>query len=314
MAMTTRDPNVDEPVLAPPGRDEAYRRRRFRWNPAYGFIAPSVLLITIFIAGPIVVSGWMSLHDWSIGESIHRWVGLNNYTELFRDARFWNALRVTVVYTVAVVIGQVGIGLALAQWLRRTTWFTAILRSAFFFPTIASLAVVGVVFKFLLDPQVGLLQEWLARIGLGSDNWLQSTTWALPTVIAVGIWKNIGFTMIVLLAGLQGIPTYLYEAAKIDGANALQRFRHITLPALRPAILFSAVIATINGLQLFDLVYVMTNGGPLFHTESIVMYLYERGFVDFRLGYASAIAWVLFVLILAVSGLQLRLLRYRDVD
>ncbi|MDX6212420.1 MAG: raffinose/stachyose/melibiose transport system permease protein [Frankiales bacterium] len=294
----------------PPAR----RRRRRRWNPAYVFIAPSLLLIVVFILEPIVQTGWMSLHDWSIGEAHHKFRGLANYGTMLHDHRFWNALKVTCGYTAAVCIGQVVLGLLLAEMLRKTTWFTALLRSAFFFPYISSLAVVGIVWKFLLDPQVGLVDGWLGSLGLTQPDWLQSTSLALPTLIFIGIWKNFGFAMIILLAGIQGIPEYLYEAASLDGAGAWGRFRHVTLPALRPSVLFVVVIATITGLQLFDLPYVMTSGGPLFHTESIVEYLYQQGFVNFDLGYAAAIAWVLFLLILAVSLVQLRALRYRDVD
>lgn len=300
-------------TVVPTGRARSGRRRR-RWNPAYAFVAPSVLLIGVFIIEPILQSGWMSLHDWSIGEDTHLWRGLGNYADLLQDSRFWNALRVTVLYTVGTCVGQVVLGLFLAEALRRTTWFTTLLRAAFFFPYIASLAVVGIVWRFLLDPQIGLIDAWLAHLGLTGPAWLQSTTLALPTLIVVGIWKNFGFTMIVLLAGIQGIPQYLYEAATLDGAGAWGKFRHVTLPALRPAVLFVSVIATITGLQLFDLPYVMTGGGPVFHTESVVQYLYQRGFVDFSLGYATALAWVLFLLILAISLVQLRLLRYRDVD
>jgi ABC-type sugar transport system permease subunit len=295
--------------LAPPRR-----RRAKRWNPAYLFIAPSLILITVFILEPIIQTGWMSLHDWSIGEASHKFRGLANYSTMLHDHRFWNALKVTCGYTAAVCIGQVVLGLLLAELLRKTTWFTALLRSAFFFPYISSLAVVGIVWKFLLDPQVGLVDGWLGTVGLSQPDWLQSTSLALPTLIGIGIWKSFGFSMIILLAGIQGIPEYLYEAASLDGAGAWGRFRHVTLPALRPSVLFVVVIATITGLQLFDLPYVMTSGGPLFHTESIVEYLYAQGFVNFDLGYAAAIAWILFMLILAVSLVQLRLLRYRDVD
>lgn len=290
------------------------RHRRVRLNPAYLFVAPALLLTSVFILWPILQSGWMSLHDRTIGETSHKWLGLGNYTELWNDSRFWNALRVTCAYTAFVVVGQVAIGLALAHWLRRTTWYTVLLRSAFFFPTIASLAVTGIVWKFLLDPQVGLVNGWLGKVGVEGEAWLQDTRFALPALIAVGIWKNFGFAMIVLLAAVQGVRRELLEAAMLDGANAVQRFWYVTLPAVRPALLFTTVIGTVNGLQLFDLNYVMTDGGPVFHTESVVMYLYQRGFVDFRLGYASAIAWVLFLLILAVSVAQLRMLRYRDVD
>ena len=290
------------------------RRRRARFNPAYVFIAPSMVLIVVFILEPIVQTGWMSLHDWSIGEAHHKFRGLANYSTMLHDHRFWNALKVTCAYTAAVCVGQVVLGLLLAELLRKTTWFNALLRSAFFFPYISSLAVVGIVWKFLLDPQVGLVDGWLGTLGITQPVWLQSTSLALPTLILIGIWKSFGFAMIILLAGIQGIPEYLYEAASLDGAGAWGKFRHVTLPALRPSVLFVVIIATITGLQLFDLPYVMTSGGPLFHTESIVEYLYAQGFVNFDLGYAAAIAWVLFMLILAVSLVQLRLLRYRDVD
>lgn len=285
-----------------------------RFNSAYLFIAPSLILIAVFIAEPILQSGWMSLHDWTVGESSHKFVGFGNYTRLWHDSRFWNALRVTMVYTVAVSLGQVVLGLAIAARLRRTTWYSSLLRTAYFFPFIASLVVVGVVWKFLLDPQVGLIDAWFMDIAITPPDWLQSTSLALPTVIAVGIWKNVGFNMIVLLAGMQQIPEHLYEAATLDGAGAWTSFRYVTLPALRPALLFTTLIATITGLQLFDLVFAMTSGGPIFHTESVVMYLYEKGFVEFQLGYASAVAWVLFVIILVISAGQLRLARYRDVD
>ena len=299
-----------EPVESRPRRSN----RRLHINPGYVFIAPSLVLIAVFIVEPLIQTAWMSLHEWSIGEAHHALRGAANYTSMVHDHRFWNALKVTTTYTAGVCIGQVVLGLALAEALRRTTWFTALLRAAFFFPFIASLAVVGIVWKFLLDPQVGLVDGLLAHVTATQPNWLQSTSLALPTMIAVGIWKNFGFAMIVLLAGIQGIPTHLYEAASLDGAGSWARFRRITVPSLRPSLLFVVVISTITGLQLFDLSYVMTSGGPIFHTESIVQYLYQRGFVDFDLGYAAAISWVLFALTLAVSLIQLRVLRYRDVD
>jgi ABC-type sugar transport system permease subunit len=290
------------------------RRRRPRWNSAWLFMAPSLILIAVFILEPILQTGWMSLHEWTIGEDSHKWLGLANYHRLFDDHRFWNALGVTVEYTLAVTVLQVGLALGLAVRLRRTTWFTTFVRGAFFFPAVASLAVTGVIWHFLLDPQIGLVDAWLGKLHLGSYDFLQSEALALPTLIAVGVWKYVGFSMIVLLAGLQEIPEHLYEAATLDGAGRLSRLRHVTLPGLRQTLLFTIVIATINGLQLFDVVYTMTGGGPVFHTESIVMYLYQQGFVYFDLGYASALAWVLFLIILAVSAVQLRVLRVNDVD
>ncbi len=308
---------MDSAVQAPGvsgGRRSPRRTGGFRFNTAYLFVAPSVLLIAVFIIEPILQSGWMSLHDWAIGESDHRFLGLGNYANLLHDSRFWNALRVTIIYTLCVTVGQILLGLVIASRLRRTSWYSSLLRIAFFFPFIASLVVVGVVWKFLLDPQVGLIDAWLADLGFSPPVWLQSTSLALPTVIVVGIWKNVGFTMIVLLAGMQQVPAALYEAATLDGAGPWKQFRYVTLPVLRPTLLFTTLVATITGLQLFDLVFAMTDGGPIFHTESIVMYLYQKGFVEFSMGYASAIAWVLFIIILIISAIQLRVGRYRDAD
>ncbi len=296
----------------PPERRARWRGRRF--NSAYLFVAPSVILIAVFIAEPILQSGWMSLHDWTVGESVHKFVGLDNYTRLYHDSRFFNALRVTALYTVVVSLGQVLLGLALAARLRRTTWYSALLRTAYFFPFIASLVVVGVIWRFLLDPQVGLVDAWLGDLGVSPPDWLQSTSLALPAAIVVGIWKNVGFTMIILLAGLKGVPEHLYEAARLDGARGFQLTRYVTLPSIRPTILLAAIMLTINSLQVFDLVYVMTQGGPLNSTDTLVTMLYREGFQYFHLGYASAIAWVLFLIIVVASATQMRLLRYDDVD
>jgi len=288
--------------------------RRPRWQPAYIFLAPAMLILSIFIVYPIGQSLWISLHDWSIGADKQPWVGLGNYRELLDDPRFWNALKVTLLFTVVSVGLQLVLGFLLATWLQETTPLTRFLRSVYFFPTIVALATIGLVWRFLLDPEIGLVGGWMDWAGADPVNWLQSTTWALPAVIFVGVWKNLGFTMLLMLAGLQGVPAELTEAARIDGANRRQVLRYVTLPSMRPTLLFAAVILTIQSLQLFDLVFAMTRGGPLFTTESLVTYMYTRGFEEFRFGYASAIAWVLFVLIMAVSAIQLRLFRYADVD
>lgn len=285
-----------------------------RINSGYLFIAPSMLVIAVFVIGPIFQAFWMSLHDWSFLAPSKPFVGLDNYRELARDDRFWNALKVTAVYTLGSVPIQIvlalAVALALNERLRAVTWF----RAAFYFPVISSLAVMAIVWSFLLDPDIGLLSYWSARVGIGPTDWLQSTTWALPAVIGVGIWKNLGFTMVILLAGLQGISETYYEAASIDGAGPWARFRDITLPGLRQTMLFVTVIGVIASLQAFDQVYVMTRGGPLFTTETLVTYMYHQAFDLFRMGYAASIAWVLFVIIMAGSAVQLRLFRYQDVD
>ncbi|MGW6282555.1 carbohydrate ABC transporter permease [Kribbella sp. NPDC055071] len=290
------------------------RSRRIRWQPAWLFMAPSLTILLVFIVYPIVRSFWYSLHDWSIGAPTQKWVGLGNYAELLGDERFWNALRVTVIFALVSVAAQLILGYFAAAALLRDTWLNRVVRSIFFFPTIVALATIGLVWRFLLDPSIGLVGGIISALGGHPVGWLQSTSLALPAVIAVSVWKNLGFTMIILLAGLKGVPPHLYEAARIDGAEGRQLTRHVTLPSIRPTLLFATMILTVNSLQVFDLVYVMTNGGPLFATDTLVTMLFREGFENFRIGYASAIAWVLFLLIIALSALQLRLFRYRDVD
>ena len=288
--------------------------RARRLNTAYLFIAPSMLVMAVFVVGPIGQALWMSLHDWSFVARERPYVGLANYRELAGDDRFWNALKVTALYTVGSVPTQLvlalAVALALHERLRGRVWF----RAVYFFPVISSLAVMAIVWAFLLDPDIGVVSHWLRGLGVRPVDWLQSTTWALPSVIAVGIWKNLGFTMVILLAGLQGIPAEYYEAAAIDGAGRWARFRHITVPGLRQTLLFVTVIGVIASLQVFDQVYVMTRGGPLFTTETLVTYMYHHAFELFNMGYAAAVAWVLFAIIMLGSVVQLRLFRYQDVD
>jgi multiple sugar transport system permease protein/raffinose/stachyose/melibiose transport system permease protein len=296
--------------ITPDGR----RGPRIRFQPAWLFAFPSLAIIIVFIVYPITQSFWYSLHNWRIGADVQEWLGLGNYIELFSDDLFWNALRVTVVFAIVSVIAQMTLGYWAAAALLRDSWFNRVVRSIFFFPTIVALATIGLVWRFLLDPSIGLVGGLAAAFGAEPIAWLQDTTLALPTVIFVSVWKNLGFTMVILLAGLKGVPAHLYEAARLDGATGWQLTRYVTLPSIRPTLLFTTMILTINSLQVFDLVYVMTNGGPLFATDTLVTMMFREGFENFDIGYASAIAWVLFLLIMILSALQLRLFRYRDVD
>jgi ABC-type sugar transport system permease subunit len=289
-------------------------RLRFRFQPAWLFAAPSLAIILVFIVFPIFQSFWYSLHNWKIGADTQEWLGLGNYERLLSDELFWNALRVTFVFSIVSVVAQMVLGYFIAAGLLRDTWFNKIVRSIYFFPTIMALATIGLVWRFLLDPSIGLVGGITAFFGAEPISWLQDTSLALPTVIFVSVWKNLGFTMVILLAGLTGVPAHLYEAARIDGANERQLTWHVTLPSIRPTLLFTTMILTINSLQVFDLVYVMTNGGPLFTTDTLVTMMFREGFTNFDIGYASAIAWVLFALIMVLSAFQLRLFRYRDVD
>lgn len=277
-------------------------------------MAPSLLILGVFVLWPIVQSFWYSLHTWTIGAAHQPFVGFGNYIALTKDAQFWGALLHTVEITAISVVVLVVLGFFLALALASENLVTRVIRSAFFFPYVASLTAVGLVWRFLLDPNIGLVDGLLKGVGLAAPAWLESTSLALPTIIFVSIWKNVGFVMIILVAGLKGVPADQYEAARLDGAGRSQLVRYVSLPALRPTMLFVTVILTIQSLQLFDLVYVMTGGGPLFTTDTLVTLLFRDGFVNFQTGYASAISWVLFLLIVIVSALQLKFFRYNDVD
>jgi ABC-type sugar transport system permease subunit len=296
------------------GSGRGSRPRRLRLSPALLFLAPSFLILGVFVLWPILVSFWYSLHDWTIGATEQPWVGLGNYIALTQDSKFWGALLQTTTITVVSVVGIVAIGLALALALAGEGLGTRMIRSAFFFPTVVSLTSIGLVWRFLLDPELGLIGGITSALGLGKIGFLQSPELALSTIIFVNIWKNAGFVMIILIAGLKGVPSERYEAARLDGAGSMQLLRYITLPALRPTMLFGTLIMTIQSFQLFDLVYVMTGGGPLFSTETLVTLLFREGFVNFHTGYAAAISWALFLVIVIISALQLRIFRYNDVD
>lgn len=312
---STRSARAARPVPSTGRAGRAGRRdRRWRFQPAWLFAAPSLVILVGFIVYPIVQSFRYSFYNWRIGAETQEWVGLDNYAELLGDERFWNALYVTLIFSVVSVVAQLILGFAAASALQRDTWLNRIVRSVFFFPTIVALAIIGIVWRFMLDPSIGLIGGVTELLGAQPIPWLQDTSLALPAVIAVSVWKNVGFTMIILLAGLKGVPEHLYEAARLDGARGWQLIRHVTLPSIRPTLLFATMIMTINSLQVFDLVYVMTNGGPLFATDTLVTMMFREGFENFNLGYASTIAWVLFAIIMALSAFQLRIFRYQDVD
>jgi len=277
-------------------------------------MAPSLAILGVFVIWPILVSFWYSLHNWTIGATDEPWVGFGNYVTLAKDPQFWNALGNTLVFTVASVVALVILGFLAASALTSEGLASRIVRSTFFFPTIVSLTSIGLVWKFLLDPDIGFVGGITQFFGAEPIDWLQSTSLALPAVIFVDVWKNVGFTMIIFLAGLKGVPQERYEAARLDGANNRQLVQYITIPSIRPTLLFATMILTIQSLQVFDLVYVMTGGGPLFKTDTLVTLIFRDGFVNFQTGYASAISWVLFAVIMAISGVLLRVFRYNDVD
>jgi ABC-type sugar transport system permease subunit len=280
----------------------------------WSFALPFVVLFGVFLALPILAAFIFSFTSFGlrditnpIGASV---VGVDNYARLLSDAKFWKSLGNTVYFVVVGVPLTLALGLLIANALSRgITRFRTAFRVGYYLPVITSIVAIAVVWRFLLNPDFGLINLLLAKIGVNGPNWLANPILAMPSIIAMAIWRNVGFAMVVFVAGMQAIPSMLYEAAAIDGAGRWQSFRYVTLPMLRPTILFMLVITTIGYLQLFEEPFVMTNGGPLDATLSVTMYMYQQGFQFFHQGYASAIAYVLFVIVAVVAFLQFRFLR-----
>ncbi|HSK52378.1 MAG TPA: sugar ABC transporter permease [Clostridia bacterium] len=295
------------------GSSPASRRLREQLI-GWSFALPFLLIFVIFMAGPIAASMVLSLTDFGLRDLRNPlgtdFIGLDNYTTLLSDPKFQSALFNTAYFVIVGVPLTLGLGLGAALALDRgIRHFKTLFRVGYYLPVVTSIVAIAVVWRFLLNPDQGLLNMILDTIGINGPNWLADPTLAMPSIIAMAAWRNLGFAMIVFLAGLQTIPAQLYEAASIDGAGRWQAFRHVTLPLLRPTILFLVVITTIGYLQLFEEPFVMTDGGPLDKTLSISMYMYQQGFEFFNQGYAAAIAWILFVLVAIVAVVQFRLLR-----
>ena len=280
----------------------------------WAFAAPFVILFGVFLAFPILASFLLSFTSFGlrdianpVGTSV---IGLKNYVDLFADPKFWKALFNTFYFVVVGVPVTLVIGLLIATALSRgVTRFRTAFRVGYYLPVITSIVAIAVVWRFLLNPDSGLINMLLGGLGIKGPAWLADPVFAMPSIIAMAVWRNLGFAMVVFLAGLQTIPSSLYESASIDGAGRWQAFRYVTIPMLRPTILFMTVITTIGYLQLFEEPFVMTLGGPLDSTLSITMYMYQQGFTFFHQGYASAIAYVLFVIVALIAFLQFKFLR-----
>lgn len=297
------------------GSSPAARRPGWRQDlTGWAFAAPFVVLFGVFMALPILVSFALSFTSFGLRDLQNpigtTFVGADNYVALLSDAKFWKALGNTFFFVVVGVPLTLAIGLLIASALSRgITRFRTVFRVGYYLPVITSIVAIAVVWRFLLNPDVGLANTVLKALGITGPDWLANPTLAMPSIIAMAVWRNLGFAMVVFIAGLQAIPASLYEAAAIDGAGRWQAFRYVTLPMLRPTILFMLVITTIGYLQLFEEPFVMTDGGPLDATLSVTMYMYQQGFEFFKQGYASAIAYVLFVIVAVIAFLQFRFLR-----
>ena len=297
----------------------AARRVRF---PAEGsaaawfFVAPALLLIGVFFFVPVAASLLLSVTDFDIyavaSPENTRFVGFDNYGRLLRTPLFWASLRNTFYF--ALVGGPLTIAVSLAAALlvnAKLVRWKSLFRTIYFTPFVTTLVAVAIVWRYLYHTRYGLLNYTLGALGVAPVDWLGDPRWAMPAIILMAVWKNFGYNMLIFIAGLQSIPDELYDAANVDGAGPVRQFFNVTLPMLRPTLLFVSVITMIGYFQLFAEPYVMTQGGPLRSTTSVVLLMYEEGFRWWRMGYAAAIAFVLFVVILAFTLVQFRIQRDR---
>lgn len=276
----------------------------------YGFVAPALLAIFIFFFLPVLAALVLSFTDFDIyalGNSNYlRFIGLQNYFRIVENPLFWKALGNTCYFV--LIGGPLSIAVSLTAALLINSKLIrgkALFRTAFFLPVVTTLVAVAVVWRYMYHPNYGLLNYALSLIGIDGADWLGDPHWAMPAIILMAVWKNFGYNLVIFTAGLQSIPEQFYEAAKIDGASGLQQFRHVTVPMLMPTFVFVTIITMIGYFQLFAEPYVMTQGGPANSTLSIVLLMYEEGFRWWNMGYAAALAFILFVIVLAVTWLQL---------
>lgn len=313
-AITRREPHAG-PVDAPARRRS---RRRAGGATPYLFLLPYGVLFIGFIAIPAVYGFWISLHDYDYLLPHQPWVGLRNYTQLFssgsRDGSdFWNSMKATGVFTLFSVPFLVVVPLGLALLLNRKFPGRTFFRAVFFTPYVLGVAVVGVLFRFLLDPNLGVVNAYLHELGLSSTiPWITQLPWAWISLVAMTVWWTSGFNAIIYLAGLQNIPAELYEAADLDGANSWQKLRHVTLPSLRPVLLFILTLTILASANMFGQSYLVTKGAPANLTRTAIMEIGQVGLGQYRQGAAAAMSY-LFALVLVLIGiLNFRLLRSRD--
>jgi multiple sugar transport system permease protein len=281
------------------------------------FIGPSLLLLLIFTVLPVITSLFLSITDFN-AYSFLDWsktniVWIQNFIDVLHDDLFWKAVLNTFYAFILAYPLTIFFSLLFAFLLNREeTYFKNFFRLLIYLPSVTSTIAIAVVWSWILNPKYGLLNWFLGFFGIPPQEWLSNTRWAMLAVVALVVWKAIGPNMLLFIAGLQGIPEELYESAEIDGANRWQQFWYITLPGLRPVLLFVSVMLGIGYLQLFEEPYMLTGGGPLNSTLSIVLYLYQKGFKAFEFGYASSVAFILFIMIFGLTYIQMKMRIYQD--
>jgi multiple sugar transport system permease protein len=277
----------------------------------YLFLLPVIIGFLVFTIFPVVMSLYYSFTNYD-GVTPAKFVGLQNYIDLFTNGDFGSALWHTVYFTIGTVPLGVILAVVVAVLLNQKIRGLNLYKSAFFIPVIVSFTSIAMVWQWLYNEDFGLINSALAALGLPQPPWLTSSAWAMPSVIIMSIWKSLGFNSVILLAGVQGVSSAVYEAADIDGANVVQKFFRITLPMLKPTIMFVTIISMINSFQAFDQIYIMTKGGPGTATQVVSYLIYMNAFQYFKQGYASAMAYILFIIIFVASIIQLKISE-RDV-
>lgn len=284
---------------------------------AWTFVGPALAVLAVFFGLPVLAALFLSLSDFDLYALADwdnlRFVGLDNYFELLQTPLFWKSLGNTFYFVLVGVPLSIAVSLGAALLLNApVTRFRAFFRTALFAPVVTTLVAVAVIWRYLFHTSYGLVNWALGHVGIAPVDWLGDPDWAMPTIILLAVWKNFGYNMIILLAALQNIPDDLYEAARIDGASGWQQFRHVTLPGIGPVLLLVSILTMTGYFQLFAEPYVMTEGGPLQATYSVLYFMFEEGFKWWSLGRASAVAFLLFVIMFFVTLVQLRLGRERS--
>jgi len=301
-------------IKTPPTNSSTARRslkRRREGFEALLFLSPTLVIFSVFILFPVFFSFYLSFHKWNMFSQDRSFIGMDNYIRIVQNPEFWTVLKHTLVYTLGTVPLNMVLALVVANFLNKKVIGKKFLRTAFFTPVVISSVAAAVIWRWIYEPNYGLLNYGLSLIGIPSVNWLNDPSAAMFALIIMGVWKTFGVNMVLFSAGLQGIPEHYYEAAEIDGASRWSKFWHITLPLLSPTTFFILVMSIIGSFQVFDIVYVLTSGGPLDSTKVLVFYLYEHAFKFFEMGYASAVAYLLFALIFVLTLLQVRYMRGR---
>lgn len=299
-----------------PTGGKANTRSTFSWTP-YVFLAPYMLLFTVFVLIPAVFGLWMSLHNWDYLMPEQPWVGLQNYINLFTPgsptaAFFWQSMQATGIFTLfsvpLLVIIPLLVALILNQSFRGRNFF----RAMYFAPYVLGVAVVGILWRYLLQPGFGLINYYMGVLGLPDVPWTSALPWAWIALVGMTVWWTLGFNAIIYLAGLQDIDPQLYEAAKVDGANPWQRFWNVTLPGLRPVFLFIVTVTILASANMFGQAYLITQGGPSNETRTAIMYIAQEGLQNFRMGSAAAMSYILALFLILISILNFKFLNQKE--